>query len=391
MQKVSELLRICAVCTVLIALVGCPGSERSSATSDAMVSTTATTTVTTVGTGNGAQTTYALSTGMIFAEVEVASSASSSNSIVFPMGFQSNVGTIQAPFTVALTETTTEQWTTVYNWATNNGSTSGTRADGGPLYSFATVGNLYTSMYWTPTPKKPVVWIGWRDAIVWCNALTEYYNANRGANIKLDCVYYTDASYTTPLRTSTNSDTITYGDAGSQDDPYIKAATKGNTDMEYCTAKGFRLPTSVEFECASRYYGTSAGSRTDLLSLTMNNDYALEITPGYYWLPPDYASGATANCDTSAAASKIAVFNTSAPAEVKSKDANDLGLYDMSGNVSEFCFDWNPEYKDIYRMHRGGDFQSSGVGLKTGNYGGVDPGGSAVGSREHGFRFARTK
>jgi hypothetical protein len=37
----------------------------------------------------------------------------------------------------------------------------------------------------------PVTTVNWRDSRVWCNALTEYYNAKHGADTDLDCVYTT--------------------------------------------------------------------------------------------------------------------------------------------------------------------------------------------------------
>ncbi len=73
---------------------------------------------------------------------------------------------------------------------------------------------------------QPVTTINWREAMVWGNALTEWYNANNGTAPDLDCVYYTDSGYLTPIRSADDSGSvgITPGD---QDNPYVKGQCKG--------------------------------------------------------------------------------------------------------------------------------------------------------------------
>ena len=84
--------------------------------------------------------------------------------------------------------------------------------------------------------------VSWRDAIVWRNALTEYYAAKGGTSYQ--CVYYTDSDYAAPIRSASDA---------SIDAPYIYEAATGNQEMASCAAKGFRLPTSDEWYQAARY------------------------------------------------------------------------------------------------------------------------------------------
>ena len=286
-----------------------------------------------------------------------------------------DVANVPARFIIGETEVTYQLWKEVYDWATSI-------ERGSEKYTFANVGKMGYYNGSGNTNRHPVTWINWRDTIVWCNALTEYYNANNGTAADIETVYYSDANYRTPLRTSTDSELITYTTAGSQDNPYIYASSKGNTDMANCSAKGFRLPTSIEWEYAARYRGNDS---TNTVSGYTNP----------YYTQGDSASGATADYNDVSATSVVAVYGVSSTASVKTKTANALGLYDMSGNVFEWCFDWHPNYNglnsvDFLRVRQGGCFVSH-IFLQVGHVGICDENGSKVHDYSCGFRFCRSK
>ena len=234
-------------------------------------------------------------------------------------------------------------WFEVYAWAT-----SGTGATGAGQYTFANAGIQGDNG--SSGVQHPVTTVNWRDSMVWCNALTEWYNAKRGTSY--ECVY-------------------TYSGA------IIRDSRDGNANacngaMESSTAKGFRLLSTNEWELAARW-------RTD----------STNTVEGYsnpWFTQGDSASGATAVYNDAAATSIVAVYATTSTAVVKSKGiagANSLGLYDMSGNVWEWCFDLSGSN----RVSRGGSWPD-GVSLRVGYWSVRSPyfEGSYVG-----FRVARSE
>jgi formylglycine-generating enzyme required for sulfatase activity len=169
------------------------------------------------------------------------------------------------------------QWQSVYNWAVNHG------------YNFDNAGAGKAA-------NHPVQRVGWYDVVKWSNA--------RSQQTGLTPVYYTDAGLT-------------------------QVYTNGDNDVIYpnWSANGYRLPTEAEWEKAAR--GGLSGHRFPQGDTISESQANYNGNTGYsYDLGPNGPNS-------------IGLIGGSPyTSPVGSFAPNAYGLYDMTGNVLEWCWDW---------------------------------------------------
>jgi formylglycine-generating enzyme required for sulfatase activity len=179
--------------------------------------------------------------------------------------------------------------------------------------------------------QRPVENVSWYDAIAFCNKLSLLGNK--------------EPVYSVSGVTDWNTVTIpTSGDA-----------TWNAADMD-TTKNGYRLPTEMEWMWAAMGADTANPGQLN----TTGYDKAFAGSTGsnsigdYAWY--DSNSGNKTH-------------------EVGKKAANELGLYDMSGNVREWCWDWYGAY--------GSGSQADPRGAPMGTTERIRRGGSWIDSASH--------
>jgi formylglycine-generating enzyme required for sulfatase activity len=158
---------------------------------------------------------------------------------------------------------------------------------------------------YAPSSAKPAEQVNWYDAIAYCNKLSLKEGREPVYSVTVNDV-------------EVDWENLTY-------DLIPNGSQNTDWDAAYCNfdANGYRLPTEWEWEYAAR------GGTLSQNYIYSGSDEIAKVA----WYFVNNGNYGTATYGTKS---------------VKTKKPNELGLYDMSGNVFEWCWNWYSGASDGY-------------------------------------------